>query len=491
MEHPSRDRQIWSASLAGVLISAYLWVAFSDQLATTTLAVGGLPAAISGAAIGGVLSCVLLFLPAALQGVRTRMPMMVVATSAFGIRGSSLVPGLVLGLVQILWFSVAVHYAVEFNLRGLLVAGLIDPEEMMPSGGGGRIHESTVYAASVLLWGIASALVATRFIRWIAALMVVYPIFIAMALGGAMAWSIPGLPVYQEAAADPALQATWAKWPAFWSMTQLVFGFSAMVCAQSVNWGASLRGPRDVVLAGVVGVGLASTILASIAVLTVAGSIGREIAPEPSAPISVGPSMPIDLDAPLLPVPVRGNLLPDPALTPSYSLGNVFDQRIGGIPGALGLIILGLGSMAPAVYASYAYSNRLEAIRSRPRRWAWGVIGALAAFPLMINGLAANVPLVIDLTAGVMAPMLGVLSGDILRTRSCWPGPRSGFRPSGLIGWGLGSIVGLLPIVARMAPVLGECRWLPMAVIAYGVAFGSVLIVEGIGTFRGRDSRGV
>jgi cytosine permease len=489
MGHPSGDRQVWSASLAGVLISAYLWIAYSDQLATTTLAVGGLPSAIGGAAIGGVLSCVLLFLPTALQGVRTRMPMMVVATSAFGIRGSSLVPGLVLGLVQILWFSVAVHYAVEFNLRGLRSAGLIDPEELMPASGGGRIHESTVYAASVLLWGIASALVATRFIRWIAALMVVYPIFLAMALGGAMAWSIPGLPLYQEAAADPALLATWAEWPAFWSMTQLVFGFSAMVCAQSTNWGASLRGPRDVVLAGVVGVGLASTILASIAVLTVAGSIGREIAPEPPATSSAGPSSPIDLDAPLLSDPVRGNLLPDPGLTPAYTLGNVFEQRVGGIPGALGLIVLGLGSMAPAVYASYAYSNRLEAIRGRPRRWAWGVVGALAAFPLMTNGLAANVPLVIDLTAGVIAPMLGVLSADLLMTRSSWPGPRSGFRPGGLIGWGLGSMVGLLPIVARMAPVLGGCRWLPMALIAYGVAFGTFLMVEGIGTLRRHRGR--
>ncbi|QDV33761.1 hypothetical protein [Tautonia plasticadhaerens] len=487
MERPSGRRQIWSAQLAGVLISAYLWVAYSDQLATTTLAFGGLPAAVGGAALGGLLSCVLLFLPAATQGMRTRMPLMVAATSAFGVRGSALVPGLVLGLVQILWFAVAVHYAVEFNLRGLLAAGLIDPEDVRPPGEGGQIHGSTVYAASVLLWGIASALVATRFIRWIAALMVVYPIFIAAALSGAMLWSFPGLPVYREAAADPALGATWAEWPAFWAMTQLVFGFSATVCAQAVNWGATLRGRRDVVLSGVVGVGLASAIVATIAVLTVAGSIGRKIAPEgPEEPTS-GPSAPIDLDAPDFAPAVRGRMLPEPALSPAYTLGTVYERRIGGIPGAVGLIVLGLGSLASAVYAAYSYGNRLEAIRGRPRRWAWGVVGALVAFPLMVNGLSANVPLVLDLTAGVMAPMLGILCADLLTTRSGWPGPRPGFRPGGLIGWGVGSVVGLLPIVARMGPSPGEARWLPMAVFAYLVAFVLFLGIEGVGRLRSRS----
>lgn len=488
MARPSEQRQAWSAQLAGVLISAYLWVAYSDQLAPTTLAIGGLPAAVGGAALGALLACVLLFLPAATQGMRTRMPLMVAATSAFGVRGSALVPGLLLGLVQILWFAVAVHYAVEFNLRGLLAAGLIEPGDVRPPGEGGRIFESTVYAASVLLWGIASALVATRFIRWIAALMIVYPIFIAATLAGAMLWSLPGLPAYREAASDPALGGTWREWPAFWSMTQIVFGFSATVCAQAVNWGATLRGRRDVALSGVVGVGLASTIVATIAVLTVAGSIGREISPEPPETPPPGASAPIDLDAPLIPPSVPGRLLPEPEQLPAYTLGTVLERRVGGILGAIGLIVMGLGSLASAVYAAYSYGNRLEAIRSRPRRWAWGVIGAVVAFPLMVNGLAANVPLVIDLTAGVVAPMLGVLSADLLLTRSSWPGPRPGFRRAGLIGWGVGSVVGLLPIAARMGPVLGAARWLPMAALAYLLAFALYLGVEAGGRLRSRPS---
>src|SRR5690606_3566530 len=114
LSNPSTERQPWSTRLAGVLIASYLWVAFPDMLAGPTLAVGGLLPAVFGAALGGLFACMLLFLPSAWQGLRTRLPMMAVATSAFGVRGAALVPGLLVGLVQILWFAVAVHYAVEF-----------------------------------------------------------------------------------------------------------------------------------------------------------------------------------------------------------------------------------------------------------------------------------------------------------------------------------------------------------------------------------------
>ncbi|RUL88210.1 hypothetical protein [Tautonia sociabilis] len=493
MAHPTSERQVWSRSLAGVLIAGYLWAAYFDQLPSTTLAVGGLPAAIGGAGLGGLLSCALLFVPAGLQGLRCRRPMMVVATSAFGVRGSALVPGLLVGLVQILWFAVAVHFAVSFNLRGLSTAGLIAPDSLYPPGGGdGSVHRSTVYAISALLWGIASALVATRFIRWIAALMIVYPIFLGLALAGAMVWAIPGLPDYRFASSTLFAESALRPWPAFWAMTQLVFGFSATVAVHAINWGATLRGPRDVLLSGIVGVALASTVIASIAVLTVAGSLGRALAAE--AAIEHNPNAIVPEEEPvddLGPTPGLGRF--DPPRLPTnpiaYQLHLVFERRIGGVAGGVGLILLGLGSLASAVYASFAYSNRLEAIRSRPRRWAWGVIGAVVAFPLMINGLAGNVPLVIDLTAGVLAPMLGVLSADLVWHRSSWPGPRPGFRTIGLASWGIGSAVGLLPILSRIVPGMDPCRWLPMALLGYLVALGSSLIAETAASSRTR-SRG-
>lgn len=486
IQSPSTVRDSWSARVAGVLISGYLWVAFTDSIATNSLAVGGLEPAISGAVIGGLLACVLLFLAPALQGLRTRQPLMVVATSAFGVRGSTLVPGLLLGLVQIIWFAVAVHYAVEFNLRGLLAAGLINPRDLRAGPMGSPITQSTVYAATAMLWGVAAALVSTRFIRWIAALMVVYPIFIALSYAGAMIWSLPGLPSYRDASAEPINAARRSTGPAFWGMVQYLFGFSAIVASQAVNWGATLNRASDVRKAGGVGIGLASTIIATIALLIVAGSIGRDATdqgPEEAFPSTndlvfgdPGVSEPSPAPFPL------------PAGPEAYRLGTVLETRIGGIPGGIALIVLGLGSLASAVYAAHAYSNRLESIRKRPRRWAWGVMGALVAYPLMVTGLAANIPLVIDLTAGLVAPMLGVLTADVLRHRASWPGPAPGVRLDGMLGWGVGSMVGLLPILARMVPMAASVRWLPMALLAYLIALAIVMGSHAIRSIRGRST---
>ncbi|MEW4568007.1 hypothetical protein AB1L88_09085 [Tautonia sp. JC769] len=484
LQNPSTVRDPWSSRVAGVLISGYLWIAFTDSIATTTLAVGGLEPAITGAALGGLLACVLLFLGPALQGLRTRQPLMVVATSAFGVRGSALVPGLLLGLIQIFWFAVAVHYAVEFNLRGLLAAGLINPRDLRAGPIGSPITQSTVYAATAMLWAVAAALVSTRFIRWIAALMVVYPVFIALSYAGAMVWSLSGLPAYRDALADPAVTARLETGPAFWGMVQFVFGFSAIVAGQAVNWGATLNRSGDVRKAGVVGVALAPTIIATIALLIVAGALGRDAIDQ--APLESGGSSPLagddlgiaDDSQPLLLLPKN----PD-----AYRLGTILETRLGGILGGIALIVLGLGSLASAVYAAYAYSNRLETIRKRPRRWAWGVVGAVVAYPLMVTGLAANVPLVIDLTAGLVAPMLGVLTADWLKHRPALPGPAPGIRLDGLLGWGLGATIGVLPVLARMIPMADAVRWLPMALFAYLAAWAVVMGGHAIRSIRGRS----
>jgi len=446
MSRPSEERRSWTAGLAGVLIGTYLWAAFTDPLGRETLAVGGLWPALLGAWLGGALAARLLFEPAARLGVRTRHPFMVVAAGSFGAAGSTLVPGLLLGVAQLLWFAVAVHYGVDFNLRGLAAVGFIEDAAIRSPERGLAVHRSPVYAVSVLLWGLAAAAVATRFIRWIAALMIVYPIFSALVYAGAMLWALPGLPRFEAPRADNAAGVGLSgAWVACGSMIQLVFGFSAMVATQAVNWGGSLRNDRDARWASWVGVGLASAILATLSLLIVAGRAGRE---------SRGPLRSAD----------------------AFTLGEALEHGIGGLAGGVGLMILGLASLASAVYAAYAYSNRFEAIRKRPRRWAWGLIGAVVAFPIEITGLASNVPLIIDLTAGAIAPVFGVLAADAWRHRGgSWPAPRPGARAAGLVPWAVGAAIGLAPAIARAAdwPVLGG--GLPAALIAFGVAFAGTL----------------
>src|SRR3712207_8536137 len=62
-------------------------------------------------------------------GLRAGRPLAVVGASTFGRAGAVLVPGLLMGVVQVVWFAVATHYAAAFCLEALAALGLIDPED--------------------------------------------------------------------------------------------------------------------------------------------------------------------------------------------------------------------------------------------------------------------------------------------------------------------------------------------------------------------------
>ena len=67
----------------------------------------------------------------------------------------------------------------------------------------------------------------------------------------------------------------------------------------------------------------------------------------------------------------------------------------------------------------------------------------------------------------------GHLAADYVRARGAWPGPRVGYNLPGMLAWALGSIVGLAPLVGRLAGV--SWPWLvsmePAAVCGFLVAF--------------------
>jgi len=302
-------------------------------------------------------------------------------------------------------------------------------------------------------------------------LMLVYPIFCVLTFGAGLAWALPGVSLFEPAGYRFETGQTVSSGSgvalAILTAIQFVFGFSAIVAVQSVNWGATLRDRRDVVWSGRVGVALASSVLAAVALIIVAGALGRASENLPDAiELTTEPGRLVTAE------------VPHSARASDYTLGHVFERQIGGIPGGTGLIVLGLASMASAVYACYGYSNRLEAIRKRPRRWVWGVLGALIAFPLEISGLAANVPLMIDFTAGLVAPMLGILAAEQLRCPASWPGPRLGFDRANLSAWVLGAGLGLLPVFDRMIGGLGSSRWVPAAVLGFAVAFACSFVWE-------------
>ena len=87
-----------------------------------TLARFGLGWSISGAILGSLL-CFGLFMAATSWGFKARKPLVVVAARAFGATGSEWLCGLAVACAAVVWYAIAINFAVESTLLGLRHAG--------------------------------------------------------------------------------------------------------------------------------------------------------------------------------------------------------------------------------------------------------------------------------------------------------------------------------------------------------------------------------
>jgi hypothetical protein len=91
-------RTRWQDGIAPNYIGLFLWVAFYDQLARPTLAIGGLAPSLLGAIVAGSLCYLLLYLVPGDVGPADAPPLAAVGASTFGEAGAVFVPGLLMGV---------------------------------------------------------------------------------------------------------------------------------------------------------------------------------------------------------------------------------------------------------------------------------------------------------------------------------------------------------------------------------------------------------
>jgi cytosine permease len=461
----------WTAGIAPNYIVLFLWVAFYDQLARQTLSVGGLIPSLWGAVVAGLLCDLLLYHVPAMWGLRTGRPLAIVGTSTFGEAGAGLVPGLLLGVVQVVWFAVATHYAVTFCLEALAAFDLIDPGRLEPWSGSGPRLGSPLFLITALAWVFTFAMVGSWFWRLVTAIMRVFPIAPALVLAAAMLWALPGLASFRPLRVDPVtgeLIRGGGGPRAFLMMVQLIFSFFATAGAMAVDWGATGRSPRDVRLGGLVGVALGSMVMATLALLTVAGAVGR-------APGSPAPAQARLPHAPEMraggPDVWAARHMVKVINADDFTIEAVLRRGIGGSAGGVMLLILALGSMAAAVYASHVFGQRFAAAWPRLSRPSWTFLGAAASYPLVATGAVAHLATIFGLLGAAMSPVVGAMAADSIRHRGAWPGPRRGVNAAGLVAWAVGFLVGMLPPLGR---AVGWGPWSqaqPAAVFAFLAGF--------------------
>ncbi len=416
-----------------------LLIVFFDRLAPTTLQVGGLLPSVLGALVASVLGFAFLFEAPALLGLRTRRTLPELATRTFGQHGARLVPDVVLGLAQVVWFAVTIHYAVDLSLRSLVAARLLDSGVLDTARVGAIQVPGLAFQATVLLWILPAVILGPILVHLVAAVLYAYAVFPAIVFGVLMIWFLRGLPGYQPPPADPR-----ASWQAFAMMIQLVFGYLATAGLGGADWGAMSRARRDVHLGGMVGVALAPTVVVSVALVTVAGFLGRH-----------------------------------PAAAATYSAALL--QGIGGWPGAALMMTFTFALLGPTCYMPTGFCRLFAAAWPGPRRWVWPLVGAGLAWPLVASGRAGHLETIFGLLGAAVAPIAGALAADWLRDRGGWPGPRRGFNPAGLLAWLVGCAVGLIPYLGPMLGAARLARVQPAAVLAFLAAF----VIQGaLGLFR-------
>jgi cytosine permease len=465
----------WQRGLGPYYIGLFLWIVFFDQLGMRALPVGGVGWSFLGAVLAGPLCYLLLFRVPSLWGFATGKPLTELACSTFGVGGARWVPGLLVGLAEVVWFAVAVSYGTDLTLKGLSTAKLIDPGQLKPIVLGAMTLKSPLFLATSLFWSVAAALVGRWFVRLVAAIMYVYPIFPAMVFGGAMLAMMGGIRYFAPTGIDPlGLIAIPESRAGIWSMMlviQMIFSFFAMAGATGADWGAATSTERDVRVGGWIAVGLAPIVIAAIALVTIAGFQGRLNAPTVSE-FSPDDSFASPLSDPsslrrLTNFRSSTSQIVTLGKPPEATFRAVMSDGIGGRLGCAMLMIVGVAALAPAVYSAFVFGQRLQETLPTLSKTRWTLIGAFVAWPMVAFGIVDRLEVVFSVMGALFAPLVACLAAEYAIHRGIWPGPRSGVNRPGMIGWVAGVLVGLIPLLrGRFASFQPAAFWAFLAAFA-------------------------
>ncbi len=252
--NPMEKRAPWYKNTAPSYAGIFLSVPFMAGMAGA-LQYGSLWAGIVGLFIGA-LFCFLLYYVPGMLGLRTGMPLYVVGSSTFGTHGGILMPGLLMGVLQIGWHSVFTFSAAKFFMSAI---------------GSNAGPNTTLFWIVCAVWGLVLALVGAVGISWLAWLsswLPIFPLVIIIIAGFANADGITNFSPTKIP--DISLLGLGA-----FAALQVTAGFFATAGAAGADFATNSRNQKDVVLGGFFGVTVAALVAGIFAMMTIAGAIGK------------------------------------------------------------------------------------------------------------------------------------------------------------------------------------------------------------------------
>jgi cytosine permease len=386
--NPKGNRGPWYANTAPTYAGIFLWVAFYNEIAAGTLRFGSLAVCLAAVLAAGLLCYLLYYRAPAMLGMQTGYPLYVVGSSTFGTTGGYLMPGILMGLLQIGWFAVATFVATNFILNGV---GSPAAPGTMP------------FIVVGLIWGLSLSFVGAKgiqyvakiatFLNFIPLLMLLYVLF--QTVGSAGNYTVPA---GQE-----------NSFVAFTTVISIVIGFFATAGAAGADFGTNARDEGDVKWGGLVGITLASVIAAGLPLIAVAG-----------------------------------------AHAANPNLGWKFEDVIASIGGPVGsamFLLFAVASVPSTCFCAFIAGNSLNTMIPSVPRVASTMCGATIGIILAVTGVAANLISFFLIIGASFGPICGAMLADYLLSGKRWSGPREGINFAGYGAWAVGFLVGILPFL--------------------------------------------
>jgi cytosine permease len=392
----AKNRGPWYTNTAPSYAGIFLWIAFYRSMAGATITRGSLAVCLAGLVVAGMLSYGLYYKVPAMLGMKTGFPLYVVGSSTFGTRGGYVMPGLLMGLLQIGWFAVGTFISADFILKGV---------------GSVAVPGSMPFVVIGVIWGLTMGWIGVKGIQYVAKLSTFLNFIPLLMLLVVFFQTAGGIGNFQPPSADlnPYL--------AFTAVIAIVIGFFATAGAAGADFGMNSRNETDVKWGGLVGIALAVLIAGGLPLLSVAGAHG---------------------------------LHPDTKL--GFDYAEVI-QNIGGPVASTMFFLFTIASIPPACFCAFIAGNSFSTMIPGVPRAGSTMAGVAVAIVLAVTGAAANLISFFSIVGASFGPICGAMAADYLLAGRRWAGPREGINLAGYGAWAAGFLVGILPLLPIPADV--------------------------------------
>ena len=508
---PQHARAAWYKNTAQTYAGIMLWYVFWQQIAASDpgtlggVLARGLWVALLGLVAAALFCHFLTYLVPGLLGMKTGLPLYVVGTSTYGVRGGLIMPGFLMGVLQFGWLAVNAFFASMLLCQAFEIGGTKEGD-VFTVAIPGLVHGAValviiVLAVFVGLKGIQYVAKAATYVPLIP--LVILVILLVKTVGGVAHFKPETMIADNRKAAEQKLQELQDdKVPAakkevsaaktdedkkkatdkleaaqqrikgtkallaaenmsvlavLLFMSTYVVGFFATAGAAGADFGMNNRDANDVHLGGLAGIVGATAFAGGLSLIIVAGAYGT-----------------VDANGmPMISADFQGELNAV-TLTPSI---------VGPTAAKWMKFLLALSAFAPACVPAFIAANSFKTTMPKFGMTAVG-IGTAASIFLAVSGWAGEVIPVFKVIGASFGPICGAMIADYLLSGRKWAGPRAAFNPAGWISWAVGFILGAIDLVADKVPGLSgialgvPCP--PMAALIAGFVLYLILAKAGL-----------